>query len=893
MTRLPFRCLLFIGITCAGCHVPVVTTPHSVLAKTGATNAPALVADLPTAPGPVTPSPSGTPALPGLDRPAPSPVPSASSTPTVAASAATQDFTVRGVVQLPATLIANNGGNILTENGAGYRLTALEEAPLAGAQVSMLDAAGVAVTGPDGKPLVTTTDAQGRYGFSAPLPDRNLVVSVALAQGAVRAIAPRGTVVRQADANLVSTLTTAYIEARYVQVQADPVATLDKLPADVEAATRDKARAALEGNATAVPDALTPSKVVAAVDQLRRSDAAFDSQMETVRKLLVVGSTSAVTSDGPALDAQLYLPNGLTVDAAGNVLIADTFNSLVRRLTPDGRIGTVAGTGDRGAANGPGASATFFLTTAVAVDDAGTIYVCDQQNKLIRKIASNGAVSTLAGGGGSSPKDGVGTAAAFDSPNALYWDPAGTLYVGDGNMIRKVTPDGSVTTLAGGSASGYVDAVGTAARFNRVAGLVADRQGNLLAADYLNHVIRKVAPSGAVTTYAGLQSATGGLLNGPAASAAFRGPSGIALDAAGNLYVGEMGNHLIREVTPAGVVTTLAGNGREDSSDGPGATAGINQPSGLALDASGNLLATDNVAGLIRKIDLHDPAHPVTTIAGTGKQRSHDGTTGTALFSQPQAAAFSRDGVMYVADGSNHTIRKVAPDGTVSTLAGSGKAGFADGQGAAASFNFPHGLAVDAAGNVFVVDYWNNAIRKVTPDGTVTTLAGSGAAGMADGIGRAASFNRPSKLAVDSHGNVFVVDFNTKVRRITPDGNVTTITSSLVGAYDILIDQDEIFISDQPAGYGIARLGLDGSLTQLPLQADKIKDLSGFARDAAGNFYAADLVSATVLRVAPDGTVTPLPVDGLKQPDGLAIDPSGRLFVVDQIGNQVLQVPLP
>ncbi|MDB5097908.1 MAG: hypothetical protein JWM80_2329, partial [Cyanobacteria bacterium RYN_339] len=313
-------------------------------------------------------------------------------------------LTVTGLVTAPASVISNNGGTIISDHGGGYRLQSLVEVPVTGARVMLRDAAGNPVLAPDGQPLVTTTDATGRYGFAGELLPRNYVVGVALAgkKGELTAMVPKQAGPRVADANFVSTLTTRYILDQFVTSQqgTDPLATFDKLPPDVEAATRQKAGAAFAAGSTAVPDDLTPQAIVQTVNDLRRHDRGFDGQMETVRRLLTIGSTTASTTDGPALQAQLGGPLGTAVDAAGNVYIADSGNALIRKLSPAGTISTLAGSGLVGSADGQGTAASFNNPHGIAVDAAGNVFVADSDNRAIRMITPAGLVTTLAGGAG-------------------------------------------------------------------------------------------------------------------------------------------------------------------------------------------------------------------------------------------------------------------------------------------------------------------------------------------------------------------------------------------------------------------------------------------------------------------------------------------------------------
>ena len=315
-------------------------------------------------------------------------------------------------------------------------------------------------------------------------------------------------------------------------------------------------------------------------------------------------------------------------------------------------------------------------------------------------------------------------------------------------------------TLAGtAGSSGSTDGTGSAARFNIPSGVSVDSAGNVFVADTTNHTIRKVTSAGVVTTLAGLAGSSGST-DGTGSAARFNFPTSVAVDTAGNVFVADSSNHTIRKVTSAGVVTTLAGlAGSSGSTDGTGSAARFNFPYGVAVDTTGNVFVADTGNHTIRKVTS---AGVVTTLAGlAGSSGSTDGTGSAARFNSPYGVAVDTTGNVFVADtDGNHTIRKVTSAGVVTTLAGlAGSSGSTDGTGSAARFNIPWGVSVDSAGNVFVADTGNNTIRKVTSAGVVTTLAGlAGSSGSTDGTGSAARFGSPKGVAVDTAGNVFVAD---------------------------------------------------------------------------------------------------------------------------------------
>jgi len=321
---------------------------------------------------------------------------------------------------------------------------------------------------------------------------------------------------------------------------------------------------------------------------------------------------------------------------------------------------------------------------------------------------------------------------------------------------------GAVTTLAGSSSFGFADGTGSAARFNYPEGIAIDGSGNLYVADRGNHSIRKITSSGVVTTLAG--SSSSGFADGTGTAAQFREPTGTAVDGSGNVYVADRGNHSIRKITPSGAVTTLAGSGTQGFADGTGIAAQFHSPTGIAVDGSGNVYVADRGNNRIRKIT---PSGVVTTLAGSTSGFA-DGTGTTAQFSAPAGIAIDGSGNLYVADQLNSLIRKITSSGVVTTLAGSGSSGFADGTGTAAQFREPTGIAVDGSGNVYVADQLNQRIRKITPSGVVTTLAGSNSFGFADGTGTAAIFDLPTGITIDGSGNLYVADQgNNRIRKIT------------------------------------------------------------------------------------------------------------------------------
>jgi len=625
-----------------------------------------------------------------------------------------------------------------------------------------------------------------------------------------------------------------------------------------------------------------------------------DAASNSVKKVTPAGVVTTLAggtqgnANGTGTAASFYYPYSITIDILGNLYVGDNANHLVRKVTPTGVVTTVAGTGFAGFANGTGTSASFNGPDGISIDAAGNLYLADSNNNRIRKITPAGVVTTIAGNGAQATVNGPAASASFNIPAGAVIDAVGNIYVADlgGNTIRKIDPLGIVSTIAGNGTAGFTNGIGLSATFNRPNDVQIDPTGYVYVTDYGNNVIRKICTTGyyidkplppgltfdqttgiisgtptaasPATTYtitaynlSGSSTTTVNItviggpppnisyqtpqnykvgttisplapvnIGGPVAvastvftfaggrapvtfdgvgnNAGFNLPSGLASDATGNIYVSDYGSGAIRKITPSAVVTTInnvsnpsglaidkqgnffvtdfeynyvykinpagvksifAGNGSAGSANGSGSSASFYGPGGIIADASGNLYLADQQNNMIRKITN---AGLVSTIAGkSGQTGVNDGPIANAVFNNPDGVCIDSQGNIYVADTKNNIIRKISTAGIVSTFAGNMIASSVDATGSAASFNYPTGLAIDVSDNLYVADYKNNQIRKITPAGVVTTVAGSGAFGSANGVGRTATFNNPLNLTFDPSGDLYVADFaNNLVRKI-------------------------------------------------------------------------------------------------------------------------------
>jgi uncharacterized protein (TIGR03437 family) len=575
----------------------------------------------------------------------------------------------------------------------------------------------------------------------------------------------------------------------------------------------------------------------------------------------IAGSGPAGNSGdgGPAISARLNAPAGITFDAAGNLYIADPGNHLVRRvLAADGSIGTYAGNGAIGAETDNVAAALSSLATPVdvAFDSDGNLYIADRDAEVIRMVNPKGIITTFAGTGnfGAASDSPVPTRSAFEFPSGLFWDVRSrSLFITDSYSVRVVSQDG-IRTLAGGggpSAPALVDgqpAMGTSFTSD---GIGLDASGNMFVATKDSRVWR-ISPTGIASVVAGNGFAGYTGDGGAAIGAQFR-PSCVAVDRSQNFYVADQAANVVRKISGAGTITTVAGTGQAgNSGDGGLAVKARLTPSCVSVDKAGNLYIPDATHSVVRRVSVSDGT--ITTVAGNGTFgiAGDEGQGIQAQLESPVTTAADFSGNLYIGDAGACAIRKVTPDGVIHTIAGhltqatqqlsTACYSFVSGDGIAATsagLNQPVSVTVDAQNNVWFVDQGvananaptgappSDYIRKITPDGAIHMIAGQGA-NLADNIPAATavlSIQTTSTLVVDSAGNVFFNDAN-RVRKIDTKGILTTV-----------------------AGDGKPGYTGDGGAA---LQAE-FSDINDIAIDTSGDLYAADL-GAGAIRLLRPGT---------------------------------------
>lgn len=453
----------------------------------------------------------------------------------------------------------------------------------------------------------------------------------------------------------------------------------------------------------------------------------------------VISTILGVTSDGiQALSATLNLPAAIVTDANGNAYVALKAAHQVIKIDASLKVSVVAGNGAQGT-SGDGGSAKLATLTApsgLALDSAGNLYILDQQVNTVRRVGTNGVISTYAGNGqiGYGGDGGPAIKASFNGPAAIATDASGNLYIADtgNNVVRVVNTNGQVSIFAGnrGKGSGGDDGPAIDASLNSPSGVLADSAGNIYIADTGNAWIRVVAPNGIITRYAGYDPSTGLGYYGSgdpniATNATLVSPTSMAMDRQGNLYFVEYGAPRVRQITAAGMISSYAGTGTGGSSGDGGLATGANiNVLGIAVDRNNNLLIADGVNNRVRIVTAADGL--INTMAGNG----------IASFNPRGLVNY---GILYFSDSVLNRVRGYTPStGVISVIAGTGQASFTgdNGTSISAALNAPRGIAFDSAGNLYIADTGNNRIREVSTELEITTIAGNGATSSSTGDGR-------------------------------------------------------------------------------------------------------------------------------------------------------------
>ena len=620
------------------------------------------------------------------------------------------------------------------------------------------------------------------------------------------------------------------------------------------------------------------SQVLSLATDLNGNIIFADPGNQVVNRLNSDGTLSVIAGNGvrgfsgdggPARSASLNNPVDAVMDNNGNLLISDSFNNRIRKVTPDGTISTLYVNASSGA--------------RFAIDrNSNTLYTTGPNFCVIYRTTSDGVLSVFAGNlvCGHSGDGGPALAASISPNGGLAVDAAGNLYVAEEATysIRKITPDGAmITTVAGTGQKGFSGDGGPAlsATFNFPQSLVIDANGNLLVSDASNEVVRQIDPNGTVTTIVGIPSTLGGFSGdgGPATAAHLFFPSGLALDGAGNLYISEGGNFRIRSVQ-GGVINTVAGNGQfRVVPDGTPATqALIFGPDGITFDTAGNLYIAEVAASKVARIG---PDGKFSVLAGTGAagEGPIGGPAKNALLSTPRSLVADARGDLFFSDNLANVVYAITADGTLLVVAGQvfnpGYSGD-NGPSLRATLRAPFGIAFDKAGNLLIADKDSNVIRRVAGDLTITTFAGTGVRGFSgdNGAATSATLSGPQGIAIDANGDLLICDrFNNRIRMITPDGTITTI-----------------------AGDGRSLTTGDGG----PATQASLNGPFNLTLDAAGNIYVLEASGAVLRRIDTSGTISTIAgtpsvlLDGLDgvpanqaflNVGGLAFDSSGNLYL--------------
>jgi NHL repeat-containing protein len=639
---------------------------------------------------------------------------------------------------------------------------------------------------------------------------------------------------------------------------------------------------------------------------------------------------------GPATSVPLGLIQGIAADPQGNVYVSDAADLIVVEISTTGVLTIVAGNGTSGldGDGGPAINASLSSPGALATDISGNLFIAD--SKRIRKVTPQGVISTVAGDPSLctshspcySGDGGPATRAAVSFPRGLALDTRGNLYLTDGfSRIRKVDAQGIITTIAGNGLVGDTGDGGPAvnAALFFPSGIAVDQNGVIYFTESGGSSrIRRIGTDGIIATIAGGNGDSYSGDGGPAVAAALNSPAGIALGPAGDLYIADSLNNRIRQITPAGIIHTLAGTGVPTftGDQGPASFASLSSPLSVASDAFGNVYLGDSYNYRVRKIDS---SRTIATYAGNGKWNNlEDGAQARgAVLSLTTDVVVDGAGTVYFLTGDNRVF-KIAPDGTLTTLVGNHPQGFAGDGGpvSRALFTYPWALALDREGNLYIADNTSTTtgsarVRKVDSNGIVTTVAGNGTApGSGNGDGGAAvnaSLGWVAGLTFDAKGNMYLTDDN-RIRQVSPEGTITTFATVpiTVGGLNGRLAVDAagnvystVFAPDPITGFNtgnLTRFSRDGTTMVL------LRNHFGFGKtafDSQGNLYVPSGDGSIVFRLSSGGAQTlvagtgrggfsgddgPATLAQLWVPTALAVDTAGNLYIADLANNRIRKV---
>jgi sugar lactone lactonase YvrE len=527
----------------------------------------------------------------------------------------------------------------------------------------------------------------------------------------------------------------------------------------------------------------------------------------TITTIAGNGAATSTGDTGPATRAALNAPVDVAIDARDRLYVAESDGRRVRMIDGNGRISTVAGTGTEGFSgdNGPATQARLDLPLSIATH-GGDLYIADATNRRIRRVDAAGTITTVVGTGeiGNEGDGGLATAAELTTPDGIAVSPDGVLYIADhdDHRVRAVDTTGIITTVAGTGVAGFSGDRGpaTQAHLAQPQAVLAAADGSVYVADTGSERIRRIGPDGTIVTITG--DTPEYPRDGQKATSAFLSEPQVArVGSDGMLYIADSDNNRIRRVDGEGIITTVAGTGEPgDAGDGgPATEALLDYPSGVAMDSKGNLFIADQDNDRIRKVDKDGT---ISTVAGTGSP------SGTRLDS-PVDVVVDRQDNLYVAEYDGDRVVRIDGAGALSLVAGTGETGFSGDGGPAtqADLSSPAGVHVTADGTVYIADLDNARVRKVSPDGIISTVAGTGTVGSDGDGGPAASaqLTEPSTVAVDDTGAVYIGDGEAgRVRRVDPSGTITTFAGT--GSDGEPEDDEPAGSADitQPAGVAVA-----------------------------------------------------------------------------------------